>query len=124
MRDDPATTALSLLGPVLCDADVEFSLRPEVNPVMMADLAESARGDYVGYADDCIAHVTDWGFDLAGLAVPVRLVHGTDDRIVPIGHSRYLASTLPDASLTEYDGDGHISVLVHLTEVAHQLIAT
>jgi pimeloyl-ACP methyl ester carboxylesterase len=123
MRNDPATTSLSLLGPILCDADVEFTLRPEVNPFMMANLVESARGDYEGYTDDCVAQVTDWGFDLAELSTPVRLAHGTDDRIVPTGHSRYLAKALPNASLTDYEGDGHISVLAHLIDLSRQLIA-
>lgn len=123
MRSDPATASLSLLGPILCDADVEFTLQPEINAFMMANLVESARGDFAGYADDCVAEVTDWGFDLADVVTPARLVHGTDDRIVPIRHSRYLANALPNASLTEYEGDGHISVLEHVIELAQQLIA-
>jgi pimeloyl-ACP methyl ester carboxylesterase len=121
MRDDAATTSISLLGPMLNDADVEFTLLPDVNPFMMADLAESARGDYAGYADDCLALVADWGFDLGDISVPVRLIHGTDDHIVPIRHSSYLAESLPNASFTSHDGDGHISVLRHLGDLCEQL---
>jgi len=107
----------------MCDADINFTLQPEFNAFMMEDLAESARGDYAGYADDCIAQVDDWGFSVRELATPVRLVHGTDDRIVPIDHSRYLAATLPNASLTEYSGDGHISVFAHLIDLIEGLRA-
>ncbi len=89
---------------------------------MIADLAESARGDWEGYADDCIADSQDWGFDLADVNTPVVLLHGTADNIVPINHSRYLAETLPNASLTESDGDGHISVLDHLPQLCAQLV--
>jgi pimeloyl-ACP methyl ester carboxylesterase len=123
MRQDPATASLSMIGPLLNDADIEFTLRPEVNPFMMADLAESARADYAGYADDCIAQVADWGFDLTDVSVPVRLAHGTDDRIIPIRHSRYLADVLPKASFTEHQGDGHISVLCHLVGLCEQIKA-
>jgi pimeloyl-ACP methyl ester carboxylesterase len=47
--------------------------------------------------------------------MPAPPMHGTDDRIVPVSHRRYLANALPNAlpnaSLTEYAEDGHISVL-------------
>lgn len=38
--------------------------------------------------------------------VPVLLVHGTKDDVVPVGDSRALASTSPRATLVEVD-DGH-----------------
>jgi pimeloyl-ACP methyl ester carboxylesterase len=123
MRGDPATTSVALLGPMLCDADIEFTLDPEVNPFMMANLVESARGDYAGYADDCIAQVTDWGSNLGDVSTPARLIHGTDDRAVPIDHSRYLANALPHPSLTEASGDGHLSVLSHLIGLCEELTA-
>lgn len=47
------------------------------------------------------------------LHLPVELVHGTEDPIVPIQiHSRPLSRLLPDARLTELPGAGHMP---HLT---------
>jgi pimeloyl-ACP methyl ester carboxylesterase len=43
------------------------------------------------------------------LALPVELVHGTADTIVPLGiHSEPLSALLPNATLTVIDGAGHM----------------
>lgn len=61
--------------------------------------------------DDDLAYVAPWGCDPATITAPVLLVHGADDRVVPIGHAEWLAATIPGAELWRRDGDGHISVL-------------
>lgn len=70
-----------------------------------------------GAVDDDRAYVTHWGVDLSRVTAPVVLVHGTDDRIVPIAHSRWLAEHLPTAQLWVREGAGHISALGDGTEV-------
>ncbi|MHC5005072.1 MAG: alpha/beta hydrolase, partial [Planctomycetota bacterium] len=44
---------------------------------------------------------------IARIDRPVLLVHGTDDTIVPVGHSRRLAAAGPTAALVELDRGGH-----------------
>ncbi|WP_116084182.1 alpha/beta fold hydrolase [Tropicimonas sp. IMCC34011] len=47
--------------------------------------------------------------DYPGIEVPAELIHGTADKIVPIDvHSRRLVKILPNASLTELPGIGHM----------------
>ena len=123
MRVDPTATLIEMLGSVLSERDIEVSMQPEFAAHMGPTFIESARGEYAGYAEDCIAEVVDWGFDLSTIAAPVHLLHGTADMIVPIEHSRQLARAVPDGSLTEYEGDGHISVLTHFVELAGRLVA-
>lgn len=36
-----------------------------------------------------------WGFDLAGIAVPVLLLHGRQDQFVPVGHGEWPAAHIP-----------------------------
>ena len=43
--------------------------------------------------------------DLAGL--PVLVVHGTDDPLLPVEHGRALAAAIPGARLLEIEGMGH-----------------
>ncbi len=44
-----------------------------------------------------------------GLSIPVEILHGTVDSIVPIAvHARPMAAVLPDARLTELPGVGHM----------------
>ncbi|TDV52449.1 alpha/beta fold hydrolase [Actinophytocola oryzae] len=63
--------------------------------------------------DDDLANVTPWGFDPAAVTVPVLLMHGTGDRMVPASHSRWLAERCPTAELWTRPDEGHISVLRH-----------
>jgi pimeloyl-ACP methyl ester carboxylesterase len=64
-----------------------------------------------GAIDDDVAYVNPWGFDPAAAAVPILLLHGERDRIVPSSHSRWLAGHCPTAELRLSTEDGHISVL-------------
>ncbi len=64
-----------------------------------------------GLVDDDIAYVTLPGADYARIAAPVLLLHGEQDRIVPISHGEWLAQHCPTAQLWRRPGEGHISVL-------------
>jgi pimeloyl-ACP methyl ester carboxylesterase len=123
MRDDPEGTSTALLGDLMSERDLAYLARPENHDMVIADLVESARGDWQGYADDCIADATDWGFDLDNVNARVTLLHGTADGVVPIEHSRFLAQALPNASFSQADGEGHISVLDHLPQLCAGLTA-
>jgi pimeloyl-ACP methyl ester carboxylesterase len=64
-----------------------------------------------GAVDDHLAAVAPWGFDPADATVPVLVVHGEADRMVPPQHGRWLAPRIPGAQLWLRPGDGHITVL-------------
>jgi pimeloyl-ACP methyl ester carboxylesterase len=64
-----------------------------------------------GLADDDIAYVRPWGFNLDDVAAPTLLFHGRRDRMVPSAHAESLAALLPSAELWLRPQDGHISVL-------------
>lgn len=49
-----------------------------------------------------------WDVDLAAMAVPVHVWHGTDDRNVPVAHARVLAARCPTVALHLVDGGGHL----------------
>ncbi|WP_410656357.1 alpha/beta fold hydrolase [Amycolatopsis sp. lyj-112] len=66
-----------------------------------------------GLIDDDVAYVTPWGFRPSDVEAPVLLLHGGEDRIVPIAHSEWLARECRAAELRAYPRDGHISVLNH-----------
>lgn len=64
-----------------------------------------------GQVDDLLTQAAPWGFEPGDVAVPVLVVHGTADRVVPVAHGRWLAEHLPDAALRAVPGAGHLSVL-------------
>ena len=54
-------------------------------------------------------HVTEMARSYPALALPVEIVHGTADALVPARvHARPMARLLPDATLTELSGIGHM----------------
>jgi pimeloyl-ACP methyl ester carboxylesterase len=123
MRADPEGTATALLADLMSERDLAYFATPANHDLVIADLVESARGDWEGYADDCVALAADWGFHVGDVKARVLLLHGTADRIVPIEHSRFLAAALANASLRQADGEGHISVLDHLPQLCGELAA-
>ncbi len=64
-----------------------------------------------GMIDDSLASVRPWGFALADVRQPVLILHGQQDRMVPVAHGEWLARHLPEAELRLYPDDGHVSVL-------------
>lgn len=64
-----------------------------------------------GLIDDDLAYVTPWGADPAKVIAPVLLLHGSQDRVVPSSHGKWLARRCPSAELRLFPDDGHISVL-------------
>ncbi len=59
-----------------------------------------------GVVGDDLALVAPWGFDLAAITTPVRLVHGEHDTFVPVAHARWLADRIPGARLEAVPGGG------------------
>ena len=64
-----------------------------------------------GLIDDDVAFARPWGFELADVRVPVLVVQGDGDRVVPPAHAEWIAGHVPRAELLVRPGDGHVSVL-------------
>jgi pimeloyl-ACP methyl ester carboxylesterase len=78
-----------------------------------------------GWLDDDFAFFRPWGFDVSAIERPVLLLHGADDRFVPIAHGRWLAERVPgvEARLAG-DEDGHLTLIANrLREVHEWLLA-
>jgi pimeloyl-ACP methyl ester carboxylesterase len=65
-----------------------------------------------GWVDDDLAFVNQWGFDFAAIDRPVLLLHGEDDRFVPVSHGRWLAARIPGVDARITPDDGHLTLLV------------
>ncbi|WP_281196813.1 alpha/beta fold hydrolase [Microtetraspora niveoalba] len=82
--------------------------RPEVKRMLAAAFAEAVRPGTDGWIDDELAlYGLPWGFDPAGITVPVRIWHGTRDTVIPVSHARWLAARIPAATLIEDGEAGH-----------------
>ncbi len=74
--------------------------------------AERAGGESPdGLIDDDVALVEPWGFEPAQITLPILLVQGGEDRIVPPSHAQSLMGAIPTSELWLRPRDGHIAVL-------------
>lgn len=67
---------------------------------------------------------TDFRNDLASISIPVLVIHGTSDGTVPIDNSgRRTAKLLPNATLSEFDGEPHGLFLTASDRLNKELLA-
>jgi pimeloyl-ACP methyl ester carboxylesterase len=59
-----------------------------------------------------------FGDRLAEVAVPTLVIHGSDDKIVPLEGGRALADGIPNSKLVIIDGAGHVPTLTFPLKVA------
>ena len=89
---------------------------PEVRPLMeeltlgmfdrMPERLDGTKNDIQ------VTRVTDYG--LEHLFVPVLVVHGTEDRLLPFKqHGRQLAERIPGAQLLKMEGGEHAGIFTH-----------
>jgi len=98
-------------------ADRRWLFTPSVNRGAVDTLREALRPGAWGYVQDIRVLAGPWGFDLEEIHVPVQLWHGTEDRVIPLHHGRYLASVIPGATLRICPGEAHMLMWNHLAEI-------
>jgi pimeloyl-ACP methyl ester carboxylesterase len=84
----------------------------EANPERFEEIL-SARMEHptsyetiMSHADACYAYYAE-GCPVERIDIPALVVHGAEDRIVPVENGRMLAARLPHAEYVELEGRGH-----------------
>ena len=80
-----------------------------------------AAGDQ-GWWDDGAAHMSQWGFDIEGIHVPVKVWHGRHDQFSPFQHGQWLADHISGAEASLSDSDGHLTLVTHRIGEVHDWI--
>jgi pimeloyl-ACP methyl ester carboxylesterase len=102
-------TVLKQMQGSLPPADWEF-LSQETDPMIFIKTAlESMRQGVKGVSHDARLVMATWDFDPARISIPVYLWQGKLDTNVTMNMARYLEQTIPEAKMTYYETEGHIS---------------
>ena len=89
---------------------------------LFASMEEAFAQGVIGYAHDIWVQGRAWSFGTSAITCPVIVVHGDDDQLVPIAHSRHTASLIPGAELRIVPGVGHLSLIDQLPALAAELM--
>jgi pimeloyl-ACP methyl ester carboxylesterase len=106
---------LTILSPV-----DQAAFTADVAEWIYAVMAEGSAERIEGFRDDNLACVAPWGFDPAGIGVPVLLLQGVQDLMVPPSHGRWLAASIPGVEAEISDAEGHITLLTGRVPEVHE----
>lgn len=121
--DATPDTVVALFAGLLSDVD-RAALGPlEVRRVLVDGLRDGlARGPW-GLYDDDRSFFSPWGFDTALVPVPVAIVYGDHDLMVPPAHGRWLVKNVANATAHHFADEGHLSILEHRVSDLAALLA-
>jgi pimeloyl-ACP methyl ester carboxylesterase len=92
----------------LSDADRVELARAERHEIFRQGFAEAFRNGVWGWVDDDLCFTREWGFDLAEIRVPTRVVYGLTDVLVPRQHGEWLGRNVPNAEVVIEEESGHL----------------
>jgi pimeloyl-ACP methyl ester carboxylesterase len=75
-----------------------------------------------GVVDEYRAFVAPWGFAPDEVVAPTRIYQGTVDSLVPPSWAGELAAMIPDATVGEFDGEGHMIAVSRRAEIVRALL--
>lgn len=109
------------LGGLISQVDKD-ALTGELADVLAEFFRRSVSTGIAGWRDDDLAFARPWGFEMKNIRVPVAIWQGSQDRMVPFAHGRWLAANVAGAQSRLLDDEGHISLLNHIDRILEDLV--
>jgi pimeloyl-ACP methyl ester carboxylesterase len=123
MAELSADEVADSLGGLLTAADKAVATG-QFGDYLAQTLSTALAAGIAGWRDDDLAFVSDWGFDVGSIAVPVTVWQGDQDAMVPFGHGQWLISAIPGALARLLPGDGHLTLMAsRIDEIIGELAA-
>lgn len=87
--------------------------------MLRAATQQGARGAF----HESLLSVTEWGFSLQDIQMPLLLWHGQADQNIPVEMARYMATAVPKCEAKYDPNEGHLSLLKkNAEEIIHTLV--
>ncbi|MGC8474424.1 MAG: alpha/beta fold hydrolase [Candidatus Dormibacteria bacterium] len=90
---------------------------------LVASTAEGLRRGGAGSADDDLAFLAPWGFDVSSITAPVQVWQGEQDLMVPAAHGAWLAAHIPGAEAHLEPPLGHLTITATRIGEVHSWLA-
>jgi pimeloyl-ACP methyl ester carboxylesterase len=100
----------------LSEADRAKLADSERHEVVRQMIVEAFRGGVWGIVDDMLCVTEPWGFEVAEIRIPTRIMYGLTDVLVPRQHGEWLARNVPDAEAIIDEEAGHLADSARVTE--------
>jgi pimeloyl-ACP methyl ester carboxylesterase len=117
LRATPGSLAQSLPS-LLCPADTDV-LATDFADFVLRTIRDGCGETRAGWIDDEIALMRPWGFELSRIRIPVLVMQGGQDLMVPFSHGKWLASRIPEAEPRLLSDDGHITLSLRRIPEVH-----
>ena len=73
-----------------------------------------------GWVDDDLAFCKPFGFEHDAITIPTLVVHGREDKFVPLSHGEWLSAAIPGAESWLLDDEAHMSLLANQVGNVHE----
>ncbi len=117
-----ADQAIDLFASTMPPGDQRIFADPELRLMFQEDLILGSRSNMRAFLLDVVLFGRTWGFPLSDIQVPVHLLYGDADVIVPVEHGHHMAERIPSSTLNIRSGEGHLGGLGASQEILDAII--